>query len=892
MATRPRYHPITRKRIGFVPPGEEQAHAEKQQRAELNEINREIALLERQKMALEARDNLLTFTKFTMPDPEDPNDVNKTRYDATLFHTEIAKALEAVERGEIRQLIFCMPPRHGKSILHSEPVLTPTGWRQHGDLRVGDFVFGPDGQPTEVVALSADVGEVVPVTFSNGDVVRCHLNHEWTVFDRAAAKWRTLETRDIAKRVLRNGPDGKRGGRWTLQLPDTPAVQFAEAVLPLHPYVLGAWLGDGAASSTRIAHDARDQEVIAAIKACGHSISSVNVHQGTGVHYTSFGGRPGRGSVMHRALKSLGVLNDKHIPEIYLRSSVEQRLELLGGLIDTDGHVEARTGRVRFSTCSEKLRDGVFDLAAGLGFRPYVVEVAPTVSSSGIVGKKVTYQVGFQPTRPVPTRIPRKQIRKFAARRRVAIVSVGPVEKGGARSIQVARADGLYLVGKHLNVTHNTELATKRFAAWFMGRNPQQDLAVASYSDTMAEDMGADTRAIMSTPQFKQAFPAFRLRRGGTAKNNIQTDRGGRAVFVGRGGALTGRGANLLLIDDLYKDHEDARSQAIRDQAWNWFTKVAMTRRMGKKLVVITMTRWHSDDIIGRLTDPESPHYNAVEAKNWKIIRLPAIAEEDDTLNRKPGEVLWPERYDLEYMAQQQRIDPLGFAALFQQRPTVADGVLFRREHVRYYEPGDLPSDLRVYSASDHAVSTDQRRDATVLLTVGVDKQHNIYLLDCWWQRAPTDRVVEAMLEMARTRKPLIWWAEKGHISKSIGPFLRKRMQETETFFSLREVTPAGDKEQRAQSISARMALGYVWFPKNAFWTERAVNELLAFPNGNHDDFVDTFAYIGLGLQSQFAPKVAAQEKRGVPKYGTFAWVKWASKQQQAAEAAARRGGF
>lgn len=437
-----------------------------------------------------------------------------------------------------------------------------------------------------------------------------------------------------------------------------------------------------------------------------------------------------------------------------------------------------------------------------------------------------------------------------------------------------------------------TQLATKSFAAWYSGRHPNHDIAVASYSDTMAEDFGADIRAVMNTTQYRQVFPQFKLRRGGAAKSNIQTEKGGRLVCVGRGGALTGRGAHLMLIDDLYKDHEEARSQTIRDQAWNWFTKVAMTRRMGQKLVVITLTRWHSDDIVGRLTDPENPNYNAVEAAKWKIIRLPAIAEDDDPLGRAPGEVLWTERYDRDFLESQQRLDPLGFAALYQQRPTVADGVLFRREHTRYYTADQLPKELRIYCASDHAVATEQRNDFTVLLKVGVDRQSNIYVLDCWWQKQRSDVVVEAMLAMGTGDKaPLIWWAEKGHISKSIGPFLRKRMVETGSFFNVREVTPAGDKEQRAQSIAARMAMGYVWWPKDKLWTEKAIDQLLAFPNGLNDDFVDAFAYIGLGLQSQVAasaPKVVNKE----PTFGTLGWVKRNDKWLEQKRQAAQRGGF
>ena len=425
-----------------------------------------------------------------------------------------------------------------------------------------------------------------------------------------------------------------------------------------------------------------------------------------------------------------------------------------------------------------------------------------------------------------------------------------------------------------------TELATKRLAAWYSGKFPQNDVIVAASGDDLAHDFGADVRAIMQTTQYKQVFPEHRLRKGGTAKDNIVTEKGGRLIFAGRGGQINGRGAHLLLIDDLYKDANEARSPTIRDAAWEWFTKVALYRRMGKRLTIITMTRWHSDDIIGRLTDPENPHYNHEEAKSWKIIRLPGIAEEDDPLGRKPGEALWPEprrdgtKYDVEYHRANQRRDPLGFAALTQQRPTVADGILFRRETIQYYDPADLPDDLRFYCSSDHAVGTNQRNDPSCLLKVGVDAQDNIYVIDAIWKKMPADVAVEAMLQMARgNMRPLMWWAERGHISKSIGPFLRKRMLETRTYINLVEMTPSVDKEQRAQSIAARVAMGKVLFPKNAFWTEKAVNELLAFPNGTHDDFVDALAYIGLGLNSQFGPKKSTSQK-STPKVGSFAWMK------------------
>lgn len=437
-----------------------------------------------------------------------------------------------------------------------------------------------------------------------------------------------------------------------------------------------------------------------------------------------------------------------------------------------------------------------------------------------------------------------------------------------------------------------SEIVSRRFPAWYLGRHPDHSIVVATYNDDFAKDFGADVRGIVTSTQYKQVFPDAKLQRGGTAKDRLQTTKGGMGVFVGLGGSLTGRGAHCLIIDDVIKSNEEARSKSYRDRAWDWFTKVAMTRRMGPKLVVITFTRWHEDDIIGRLTDPENEHYSRILAKKIKIIDLPAIAGPDDPLERKEGEALWPERYDLDFLEEQRALDPLGFEALYQQRPSVADGVLFRREHIRYYDPADLPDGLRIYCASDHAVTTNQRSDSTVLLKVGVDKQNNIYLLDCWWRKARTLEVVEAMLEMARTGEaPLVWWAERGHISQSIGPFLRKRMSETNTFVNVVEVTPIGDKEQRAQSIAARMAMGYVHFPKDKPWVGPAVEQLMAFPNGKHDDFVDTVSYVGLGLRNMVpgSPRKLANKE---PRFGTLNWVKEAQRQQDMRLKLADTGGF
>jgi len=422
-----------------------------------------------------------------------------------------------------------------------------------------------------------------------------------------------------------------------------------------------------------------------------------------------------------------------------------------------------------------------------------------------------------------------------------------------------------------------SELTSRRFPAWLVGRDPYRHVIFATYNQPFAEDYGRDVRGIIQSDQYRQVFPGTSLAKGSAAADRLKTEQGGMLAFVGRGGSSTGRGADYLIIDDPLKDRAEAQSATIRQELWDWFNDTMSTRLMSDTgAIIIIMTRWHEDDLVGRLTDPANPHYNAEEAAQWKIINIPAIAEDDDILGRKPGEALWPSRFGIEYLENFRRRNPVGFSALYQQRPTPQDGDFFRSEMLPTYSIEQRPRNLRYYAASDHAVSTKQTNDRTCLLIVGIDEDDNIWLVDCWWKRAKSDEVVEAMIALMKRWKPLCWWAEGGHISKSIGPFLNKRMREEKVYITIREQTPAADKQQRAQPIAGRAAMGMVKFPAGMAWTEDARQECLKFPGGRHDDFVDALAHIGLGLDKLLRAPVQQDRPTG-PRVGTMGWVKQAS---------------
>lgn len=420
-----------------------------------------------------------------------------------------------------------------------------------------------------------------------------------------------------------------------------------------------------------------------------------------------------------------------------------------------------------------------------------------------------------------------------------------------------------------------SELTSRKFPAYLSGRDPYRHIIFATYNQDFAEDFGRDVRSTMMGDRFQSVFPGVKLRKGETAADRLRTEEGGLLAFVGRGGSITGRGADFLIIDDPLKDRAEAQSVTIRNELWSWFNDTAMTRLMSDVgAVIIIMTRWHEDDLVGRLTDPNSPYYNPTEAKNWKIINIPALAEKGDILGRKPGEALWPGRFSREHLESIRNRNPVGFSALYQQRPSPDDGDFFKAAMIRTYVPGELPDRLRIYVGSDHAVTKNQRNDENVILVAGVDEHDVIWLLDCWWKRAQTDETVEEMLKTMKRWHPLTWWSGKDHITKSIGPFLTTRMRKERVYVSVVELPDSKDKEQKAQPIQGRMSMGMVRFPRTAWWYERAREQLLKFPNGSHDDFVDALSNIGRGLPYLVGAGQASTKHKGPPRIGSLAWVK------------------
>jgi predicted phage terminase large subunit-like protein len=447
-----------------------------------------------------------------------------------------------------------------------------------------------------------------------------------------------------------------------------------------------------------------------------------------------------------------------------------------------------------------------------------------------------------------------------------------------------------------------SELASRKFPAYFMGRMPWKHIIHATYSQDFAEQFGQDVRDLMETPDYGQVFQGVKMRKGSRAKDHLVMEQGGKLSFIGRGGAGTGKPADLFIIDDPIKDAKEAESATIRNDVWEWFTKVAYTRCHVASAIIIIMTRWHEDDLVGRLTDRGSTFYSEEEASKWTVLNLPAIlTQAEEPLAKALGiplvdgqAALWPQRFPLEHLASAKRLNPLGFSALYMGKPTPPEGSFFKRTMFPGYDMTQLPKQLRYYGTADLAVSPERDRDKTAILNWALDEDDTLWLLpDCYWGRMAADASVESLIDYGIQYGWMDFFWEKGPINRSLSPFLVKRMGERNAYFPLHDLPTTGNKAARAQALRGRMAQGKVRFPTFAPWWPEALEVFLKFTGSGsdkEDDIVDAAALIGAGLSFQVRAD-AARKSADVVQIGSMRWVKEMSRIEANETARKRRLG-
>ena len=453
-----------------------------------------------------------------------------------------------------------------------------------------------------------------------------------------------------------------------------------------------------------------------------------------------------------------------------------------------------------------------------------------------------------------------------AAHHRRICEALEAVERGDCRRLMIFTAP------RH----GKSELVSRRFPAWYLGRNPGKQFISASYGADLASDFGRDVRNILGSGEFGALFPGVTLAPDSAAKNRWHTNKGGSYVAAGVGTAITGRGADVLNIDDPVKDRAEAESAVTRDSILAWYTSTAYTRLMPGGSIVLTMTRWHEEDLAGTLLEAAKGG-----GDQWEVICLPAFADAaDDPLGRAVNEPLWPEKYDAKALtAIRAAIGERDFGALYQQQPRPAGTSFFDVANVlrdgEPITPHQRPDS--VFATIDTAVKTGTKNDGTgfVFWSLSENRETPLVILD--WDIAQIEgSLLEAWLPTVFERLEALSQSLKARYG-SLGAYVEDKASGTILLQQARrrdwqateidsKLTAMG-KDERAVSVSGYVHRGMVKIGRDAY--DKTVN--YKGRHGNHflmqvfrfqlgvkdqaDDLLDCFSYgiaIALGDSGGF----------------------------------------
>lgn len=409
-----------------------------------------------------------------------------------------------------------------------------------------------------------------------------------------------------------------------------------------------------------------------------------------------------------------------------------------------------------------------------------------------------------------------------------------------------------------------SQIVSRMFPAYAFGRYPDLSIIAASYSSDLASRMNRDVQRIMDDDLYKELFPDTAL----YGKNIRTTAKGSylrnsdifeivnhEGVYrcAGVGGGLTGMGSSIAIVDDAVKDRMSADSPTIRQNIWDWYTSTLYTRLAPGGGVIVMNTRWHADDLTGRLLEAE----RAGEGDHWKVINFPAIAEQDEyyqgKLMRKAGEALHPERYPLEQLlAIKQAIGSRDWAALYQQHPVPDGGAIFKAEWLRFWLPKDLPNFDAMLTSWDMTFKQGTDNDFVVGQVWGRSGAR-FFLLDQvrgrWGFTETLHQFQRLVTKWPQVRRHLVE-------DKANGPAVIDTLRNSVA--GIIPVEPDGSKAARAHAVTTYFEAGNVLIPHPsiASWIPDFITELTTFPSGAHDDQVDSCTMALRDLTSQAVVRI------------------------------------
>jgi len=589
------------------------------------------------------------------------------------MHVAMHEAIDSTGR-----VVIMAHPESGKALPLDTPIPTAFGFRKMGDLRVGDHVFDARGKPCRVTFVTPTMRDhvVYEIELDDGATIRADAEHRWIVRDaaryRGGRRDRSLLVRTTADFVA--APLRLSDGRFRWSLPVGGAVEFEPRPLPLPPYVLGAWLGDGDASSATLTFAEDDRFVFdRCVALVGGESNPRSDPRAPKTLRAIIGAGTGSGRETNRVraqLRRMGLIGAKRIPREYLVAGVDDREELLAGLLDTDGSISNDgKSRVEFTNTNHALALDVLELVRSLGFKATIAEGVATIDGVEIGPK---WRVSFTANRQV-FRLPRKAARVVERERtdRIGfrhVVAVRRIESVPVRCISVDSEDRSYLAGREYVVTHNTSQIAIARVLWELGRDPTKQVAIiGNTQDAAKKTLSAIKLYIEKSEELRAVFPGlvpgklWRDDKIEIARPTISKDPS--IQCVGFHGQIVGSRVDIVVADDLL-DYENTRTAYTRTDVSKWFRSSVMSRLSARAWVAFLTNAWHRDDLAHEL-----------ERDGWKTLRFPVWDRE-----KRPT---WPERWPIERIRQSQiDMGPNDFARSFECKPRDDTAKIFPEEAI------------------------------------------------------------------------------------------------------------------------------------------------------------------------------------------------------------------
>jgi predicted phage terminase large subunit-like protein len=417
-----------------------------------------------------------------------------------------------------------------------------------------------------------------------------------------------------------------------------------------------------------------------------------------------------------------------------------------------------------------------------------------------------------------------------------------------------------------------TRLASEELPAFLLGLNPSIQIACASYAQALSMKASKACRRRVVSPIYQKLFPNTIIRKDEGAANEWATTAGGGYKAVGIDSQFTGSGADVLIIDDPHKDRGEAESKKMRDNVWDWYVSTAMTRLSPDAIVIIIQTRWHKDDLSGRLLDAEYQDdlvKNEGAAEQFQLVNFPALALDDanDPLGRKEGDALWPERWtEAKLKAKRASIPGYDWQALYMGEPTNKRGNFEVLDNIVWIERDQVPPHIELQRTWDLAVADGEENDFSVGALVGFDHtsvvfqeanketgqkeirkpKGDFYIVHIKRikQRWPSTK--KSILDLLAVERNRVTIEAIGAFQALFDELKKARATELGGAGVLRMVTKVDNKITRSLPWYGLMEVGKVYVVNDLFWKSDFLDEIGAFPNGPHDDIVDA---ISLGYE-------------------------------------------